>query len=579
MTFNGWLQIAIFAVLVILITKPFGGYMTRVFNGERTPLRVVLHPIEVGIYKLCGVRPDEEQHWISYAVAMLAFSFAGFVTMYGIQRLQNILPFNPQGQDAVSPDLAFNTSVSFLTNTNWQSYVPETTMSYLTQMWALTVHNFVSAATGIVLAIVLIRGFARRSARTLGNFWVDLTRCVLYILLPISIVVGLVFIALGMPENLNAYTDASTLEGAKQVIAQGPVASQEVIKMMGTNGGGFMNANSAHPFENPSALTNFIQMLLIFSIGAGLTNVFGRMVGSQRQGWAVFAIMGVLFLVGVVTCYSAESAGNPAFAAFHVDQAATTLQAGGNMEGKEVRFGLADSALFTTVTTDASCGAVNNMHDSLLPIAGMVPMVNIMLGEIIFGGVGSGLYGMLLFVIIAMFVAGLMVGRTPEYLGKKLEAKEVKMAMLAILCLPLSILGWTALAVVLPVGTGAMANAGPHGFSEALYAYTSATGNNGSAFAGISANVPFWNDTLGLAMFIGRFLMIIPMLAVAGSLVQKKIVPTSAGTFPTDSPLFVGLVVGVIAITGGLIYFPAVSLGPVVENFAMHAGTLFDTGS
>ncbi len=579
MTFNGRLQIAILAVLVILNTKPFGGYMTRVFNGERTPLRVVLHPIEVGIFKLCGVRPDEEQHWISYAVAMLAFSFAGFVIMYAIQRLQNVLPFNPQGQDAVSPDLAFNTSVSFLTNTNWQSYVPETTMSYLTQMWALTVHNFVSAATGIVLAIVLIRGFARRSARTLGNFWVDLTRCVLYILLPISIVVGLVFIALGMPENLNAYTDASTLEGAKQVIAQGPVASQEVIKMMGTNGGGFMNANSAHPFENPSALTNFIQMLLIFSIGAGLTNVFGRMVGSQRQGWAVFAIMGVLFLVGVVTCYSAESAGNPAFAAFHVDQAATTLQAGGNMEGKEVRFGLADSALFTTVTTDASCGAVNNMHDSLLPIAGMVPMVNIMLGEIIFGGVGSGLYGMLLFVIIAMFVAGLMVGRTPEYLGKKLEAKEVKMAMLAILCLPLSILGWTALAVVLPVGTGAMANAGPHGFSEALYAYTSATGNNGSAFAGISANVPFWNDTLGLAMFIGRFLMIIPMLAVAGSLVQKKIVPTSAGTFPTDSPLFVGLVVGVIAITGGLIYFPAVSLGPVVENFAMHAGTLFDTGS
>jgi K+-transporting ATPase ATPase A chain len=579
MTFNGWLQIAIFAVLVILITKPFGGYMTRVFNGERTPLRLVLRPIEVGIYKLCGVRENEEQHWVSYAVAMLAFSFAGFVIMYAIQRLQNVLPFNPQAQDAVSPDLAFNTSVSFLTNTNWQSYVPETTMSYLTQMWALTVHNFVSAATGIVLAIVLIRGFARRSARTLGNFWVDLTRCVLYILLPIAIVVGLVFIALGMPENLNAYTEATTLDGAKQLIAQGPVASQEVIKMLGTNGGGFMNANSAHPFENPSALTNLIQMLLIFSIGAALTNVFGRMVGSQRQGWAVFAIMGVLFLVGVVTCYSAESAGNPAFAAFQVDQTASPLQAGGNMEGKEVRFGLANSALFTTVTTDASCGAVNNMHDSLLPIAGMVPMVNIMLGEIIFGGVGSGLYGMLLFVIIAMFVAGLMVGRTPEYLGKKLEAKEVKMAMLAILILPLSILGFTALAVVLPVGTGAMANAGPHGFSEGLYAYTSATGNNGSAFAGISANVPFWNDTLGLAMFIGRFLMIIPMLAVAGSLVQKKIVPVSAGTFPTDSPLFVGLVVGVIAITGGLIYFPAVSLGPVVEHFAMHAGTLFDTGS
>ena len=579
MTFNGLLQITIYAVLVIFVTKPFGGYMTRVFNGEHTPLRRIVHPIEVGIYKLCGVREDEEQHWLSYAVAMLAFSFAGFVIMYAIQRLQNVLPFNPQGQSTISPDSAFNTSVSFMTNTNWQSYVPETTMSYLTQMWALTVHNFVSAATGIVLAIVLIRGFARRSARTLGNFWVDLTRCVLYILLPISIVVGLVFIALGMPENLNAYTDVTTLEGAKQVIAQGPVASQEVIKMMGTNGGGFFNANSSHPFENPSALTNLIQMLLIFSIGAGLTNVFGRMVGSQRQGWAIFAVMGVLFLIGVTTCYLAESAGNPAFTPFHVDQTASALQAGGNMEGKEVRFGLANSALFTTVTTDASCGAVNNMHDSLLPLAGMVPMVNIMLGEIIFGGVGSGLYGMLLFVIVAMFVAGLMVGRTPEYLGKKLEAKEVKMAMLAILILPLSILGFTALAVVLPVGTGAMANAGPHGFSEALYAYTSATGNNGSAFAGISANVPFWNDTLALAMLIGRFLMIIPMLAVAGSLVQKKIVPISAGTFPTDSGLFVGLVVGVIAITGGLIYFPAVALGPVVEHFAMHAGTLFDTGS
>jgi K+-transporting ATPase ATPase A chain len=573
------LQIAIYAALVILITKPFGGYMTRVFAGERTLLQAVLRPVEAGIYRLCGVRENDEQHWVSYAVAMLAFSFAGFVVMYGIQRLQNVLPFNPAGQDAVSSDLAFNTSVSFLTNTNWQSYTPETTMSYLTQMWALTVHNFVSAATGIVLALVLIRGFARRSVRTLGNFWVDLTRCVLYILLPICIVVGLLFIALGMPDNLNAYTEATTLEGAKQVIAQGPVASQEVIKMLGTNGGGFFNANSAHPYENLSALTDFIQMLLIFSIGGALTNVFGRMVGSQRQGWAIFAVMGVLFLAGVTTCYWAESVGNPAFAQFHVDQAPSALQAGGNMEGKEVRFGLADSALFTTVTTDASCGAVNNMHDSLLPIAGMVPMVNIMLGEIIFGGVGSGLYGMLLFVIVAMFVAGLMVGRTPEYLGKKLEAKEVKMAMLAILILPLSILGFTALAVVLPVGTAAMNNAGPHGFSEALYAYTSATGNNGSAFAGLSANVPFWNDTLGLAMFIGRFLMIIPALAVAGSLVQKKIVPASAGTFPTDSPLFVGLVVGVIAITGGLIFFPAVSLGPVVENFAMHAGTLFDTGS
>jgi K+-transporting ATPase ATPase A chain len=579
MTFNGWLQIAIYSVLIVLIAKPFGGYMTRVFNGERSFLRPVLRWLEVCIYKICGVREDEEQHWVTYAVAMLAFSFAGFVIMYAIQRLQNVLPLNPAGQDAVSPDLAFNTSVSFLTNTNWQSYVPETTMSYLTQMMALTVHNFVSAATGIVLAIVLIRGFARRSMQTLGNFWVDLTRCVVYILLPLSIVVGLVLIACGTPQNLAAYTDVTTLDGARQVIAQGPVASQEVIKMLGTNGGGFFNANSAHPFENPSALTNLIQMLLIFSIGGALTNVFGRMVGSQRQGWAIFAVMGVLFLAGVIVCYSAEAQGNPAFAAFHVDQTASALQAGGNMEGKEVRFGIADSALFTTVTTDASCGAVNNTHDSLLPIAGMVPMVNIMLGEIIFGGVGSGLYGMLLFVIVAMFVAGLMVGRTPEYLGKKLESKEVKMAMLAILILPLSMLGFTALAAVLPVGTGATNNAGPHGFSEMLYAYVSATGNNGSAFAGLSANVPFWNATLGLAMFIGRFLMIIPMMAIAGSLVRKKIVPTSAGTFPTDGPLFVGLVVGVIAITGGLIFFPAVSLGPIVENFSMHAGTLFDTGS
>jgi K+-transporting ATPase ATPase A chain len=579
MTFNGWLQIALYAVLVVLLAKPMGGYMTRVFAGERTLLRPVLRPIEVGIYKVCGVREEDEQHWVSYAAAMLAFSFAGFVIMYALQRLQNVLPLNPQGQDAVSPDLAFNTSVSFMTNTNWQSYVPETTMSYLTQMTALTVHNFVSAATGIALAIALIRGFARRSAQTIGNFWVDLTRGVLYLLLPISVIVGLVLIWQGTPENLHAYTEIATLDGGKQLIAQGPVASQEVIKMLGTNGGGFMNANSAHPFENPNAMTNLIQMLLIFSIGAGLTNVFGRMVGSQRQGWAIFAVMGVLFLAGVITVYTAEAPGNPAFAAVQVDQAPSALQAGGNMEGKEVRFGIANSSLFTTVTTDASCGAVNNMHDSLLPLAGMVPMVNIMLGEIIFGGVGSGLYGMLLFVIVAMFVAGLMVGRTPEYLGKKLEAKEVKMARLAILILPLSILGFTALAVVLPVGTGAMANAGPHGFSEALYAYTSATGNNGSAFAGISANVPFWNDTLGLAMFIGRFLMIVPMLAIAGSLARKKIVPVSAGTFPTDSPLFVGLVVGVIAITGGLIYFPAVSLGPVVEHFAMHAGALFDTGS
>jgi potassium-transporting ATPase potassium-binding subunit len=450
MTFNGWLQIALFAVLVVLLTKPFGGYMTRVFTGERTLLRPVLRPIELGIYKMCGVEENEEQHWVGYAIAMLAFSFAGFVIMYGIQRLQNVLPLNPQGQDAVSPDLAFNTSVSFMTNTNWQSYVPETTMSYLTQMTALTVHNFVSAATGIALAIALIRGFARRSAQTIGNFWVDLTRCVLYILLPISIVVALVLIWQGTPDNLHAYTEVTTLEGGKQLIAQGPVASQEVIKVFGTNGGGFMNANSAHPFENPNALTNLIQILLIFSIGAGLTNVFGRMVGSQRQGWAIFAVMGLLFLAGIATAYTAEAPGNPAFTALNVDQAAGALQAGGNMEGKEVRFGLANSVLFATVTTDTSCGAVNTMHDSLLPLAGMVPLANMMFGCIFFGGVGSGLYGMLMFVIVSMFVAGLMVGRTPEYLGKKLEAKEVKMAMLAILILPLSMLGWTALPSCFP---------------------------------------------------------------------------------------------------------------------------------
>jgi K+-transporting ATPase ATPase A chain len=579
MTFNGWLQIALYCVLLVLITRPIGGYMTRVFNGDRTPLSPVLGPLERGLYRVSGVDETQEQHWIAYAVAMLAFTFAGFIVLYALQRLQGMLPFNPQDQTAVAPDLAFNTSVSFITNTNWQSYVPETTYSYLVQMAGLTVHNFVSAATGIALAIALIRGFARRSANTIGNFWVDMTRCVLYILLPIAIVVSLVFVGLGMPQNLNAYTEATTLEGAKQIIAQGPVASQEVIKMLGTNGGGFFNANSAHPFENPNAVTNLIEVLLIFSLGAAMTNVFGRMVGNQRQGWAIFAVMFMLFMAGTVTTYWAESAGNPAFAALHVDQSASALQSGGNMEGKEVRFGIAQSALFTTITTDASCGAVNNMHDSLLPIAGMVPMVNMMLGEIIFGGVGSGLYGMLLFVIVAMFVAGLMVGRTPEYLGKKLEAKEVKMAMLGILILPFSMLGFTALAVVLPTGTGALANAGPHGFSEALYAYVSTTANNGSAFAGLSANAPFWNSTLGMAMFMGRFLMIIPMLAIAGSLVRKKIVPVSAGTFPTDGGLFVGLVVGVILITGGLTFLPSLALGPIVEHLAMHTGTLYDTGS
>jgi len=575
MTLNGWIQIALYCVILIALTKPFGGYLARVFSGERTLLSPMLGWMERGLYRVSGVNPNEEQHWLVYAMAMFAFSVAGFLALYAIQRLQGVLPFNPQHLPGVEPSLAFNTSISFVSNTNWQSYVPETTMSYLTQMAGLTVHNFVSAATGIALAVALVRGFARRSAKSVGNFWADLVRCTLYILLPISIVVGLFFVWQGMPQNLSAYIDAHTLEGAKQTVAQGPVASQEVIKMLGTNGGGFFNANSAHPYENPNALTNFVQMLLIFSIGAALTNMFGRMVGSEKQGWAIFAVMFALFLVGTAVIYQQEAPGNPAFAAMHVDQTASALQSGGNMEGKDVRFGIANSALFSTITTDASCGAVNTMHDSLMPLAGMIPIVNIMLGEIIFGGVGSGLYGMLLFAIVAVFIAGLMVGRTPEYLGKKIEAKEVKMAMLAILILPLSILGFTALAVVLKDGLAGPLNSGPHGYSEILYAYTSATGNNGSAFAGISANTLFYNSTLGIAMLVGRFLMIVPMLAAAGSLAAKKIVPPSAGTFPTDGPLFVGLLIGVILIVSGLTYFPALALGPIVEHLSMLAGTAY----
>jgi potassium-transporting ATPase potassium-binding subunit len=575
MTINGWIQIAIFAIVVILLTRPLGGWMTRVFAGERTFLHPILGPVERVFYRIAGVDPAVEQHWTTYGIAMLTFSLFGFLALYALQRLQGVLPFNPQALSEISPDSALNTSISFVTNTNWQSYVPESTMSYFTQMAGLTVHNFVSAATGIALALALIRGFVRRSAKTIGNFWADLTRCTLYILLPISIVVCLVFVWQGMPQNLSSYVDATTLECAKQTIAQGPVASQEVIKMMGTNGGGFFNANSAHPYENPTPLTNFIQLVLIFSLGAALTNVLGRMAGDERQGWAIFAAMGVLFLAGVTTVYWAEAAGNPAFAAAHVDMAASASQAGGNMEGKEVRFGIANSALFATVTTDASCGAVNGMHDSFTPLGGMIPLINIQLGEIIFGGVGSGLYGMLLFAIVALFVAGLMVGRTPQYLGKKLEAREVKMTVLAILILPLAILGGTALATVLPAGLAGLANSGPHGFSEILYAYTSATGNNGSAFAGLSANTPFYNTTLSIAMMAGRFLMIVPMLAVAGSLAAKRLAPPSSGTFPTHGGLFVSLLVGVVIIIGGLTYFPAIALGPVVEQIAMNAGTLF----
>jgi K+-transporting ATPase ATPase A chain len=574
-TIDGWMQIALFAVIVTLITRPFGGYMTRVFAGERTLLWPILRPIERAIYRCCGIDEREEQHWLTYAVAMLSFSVVGFATLYALERLQWYLPFNPEHQSGLAPDLAFNTSVSFVTNTNWQNYGGETTMGYLVQMAGLTMHNFLSAATGIALALALIRGFARREAKAVGNFWVDLTRTTLYVLLPISIVVALFYVWQGVPQNLNAYVDATTLEGAKQVIAQGPVASQEAIKIFGTNGGGFFNANSAHPYENPTALTNLVQLISIFAIGAGLTNVLGRMVKDERQGWALFAAMGVLFLAGVSVAYWSEAHANPAFAAFDVDSAHTALQAGGNMEGKEVRFGPALSALYATVTTDASCGAVNAMHDSFLPLGGMIPLVNIQLGEVIFGGVGSGLYGMLAFAIVAMFVAGLMVGRTPEYLGKKLEAREVKMTILALLSLPLSILGFTALAAVVPAGLAGIANGGPHGFSEILYAYSSTTGNNGSAFAGLSGNTPFYNVTLAFAMLIGRFIFVIPLLAVAGSLAQKRLLAPSAGTFPTNRPLFVGLLVGVVLIIGGLTYFPAVSLGPVTEQVAMDQGHLY----
>src|SRR5271166_5230029 len=575
MTIVGWVQIALFSVIVILITRPFGGYMTRVFAGERTFLSPVLRPVERAVYWCCGVDEKEKQHWLTYAVALLFFSVVGFLTLYALQRLQWYLPFNPQDQAGIEPSSAFNTSVSFVTNTNWQSYVPETTMGYLVQMAGLTVHNFVSAATGIALALALIRGFVRREAKAIGNFWVDLTRTTLYVLLPLSVVIALFYVWQGMPQNLGPYVDATTIEGAKQTIAQGPMASQEAIKILGTNGGGFLNANSAHPYENPNALTNLIQLISIFSIGAALTNVLGRMVHDERQGWAIFAAMGILFFAGVTTAYWSESHGNPSVAAFNVDSAPSALQAGGNMEGKEVRFGPALSALYATVTTDTSCGAVNSMHDSFLPVGGMVPLVDNQLGEVIFGGVGSGLYGMLAFAIVAMFVAGLMVGRTPEYLGKKLEAKEVKMTILALLSLPLSILGWTALATVVPPGLAGIANTGPHGFSEILYAYTSGTGNNGSAFAGISANTLFYNTTIAGAMLIGRFIFVVPMLAVAGSLAEKKLLAPSAGTFPTHSPQFVGLLVGVILIIGGLTYFPAISLGPVTEQVAMNQGKLF----
>ena len=567
MTVIGWIQILLYCAIVVALVKPLGWYMTRVFNGESTFLSPVLRPVETALYRIGGVDQKREQHWLTYTVAMLLFHVGGFLIIYGLMRLQALLPFNPAEQSAVAPDLSFNTAISFLTNTNWQNYGGESTLSYLTQMVGLTHQNFLSAATGIALAVALIRGFSRSSMRTIGNFWVDVTRCTLYVLLPICIVYTLFLVWQGMPQTLGAYVGTTTLEGAKQTIAVGPVASQVAIKMLGTNGGGFFNANAAHPFENPTALSNFVQMISIFALGAALTNVFGRMVGNQRQGWAILAVMGALFLSGVAVTYWAEANGTSILSSLGLT--------GGNMEGKEVRFGIVASSLFAVITTAASCGAVNAMHDSFTALGGMIPLINMQLGEIIVGGVGAGLYGMLLFVVLAIFVAGLMVGRTPEYVGKKIEAREVKMAMLAILILPLMYLGWTAVAVVLPSAVASMANSGPHGFTEVLYAFTSATGNNGSAFGGLTGNTFFYNLTLASSMFVGRFFRIVPAMALAGSRAAKKSIPPSAGTLPTTGGLFVGLVVGVILIIGGLTFFPALALGPIVEHLAMNANTLF----
>ncbi len=587
MSLNGWLQIAVFIAAVLSLAKPMGSYLTRVFERRATFLDGVLGPCERRLYRLTGVRPEEEMRWTEYVGSMLAFSAVTLVLTYAIERLQHWLPLNPQHLSNVAPDLAMNTAVSFTTNTNWQSYVPESTMSYLTQMLGLAPHMFWSAAIGMALAIAFIRGIARREMKTLGNFWVDLTRGTLWVLLPISIVFSLALVSQGVVQNFKAYDTAKLVEPQKvigtdgktstvttQTIAQGPVASQEAIKMLGTNGGGFFNANSAHPFENPTPLSNFLQMLSIFLIPAGLAITLGQMVGSPKHGWAVLAAMVVLWFAGTLTCYWAEAHGNPLLR--NVDAHASALQSGGNMEGKEVRFGIANSALFATVTTDASCGAVNGMHDSFTPLGGMVPMVNILLGEVVFGGVGAGLYGMLVFVVMAVFIAGLMVGRTPEYLGKKIEAYDVQMAMLYLLIFPMIILGFSAVSILMPnLGLGSLVNHGPHGLSEILYAYTSATGNNGSAFAGLNANTHWYNDSLGVAMFFGRFMMIVPMLAIAGNLAGKKIVPASAGTFPVTTPLFTLLLIGVIVIVGALTFFPVLSLGPVLEHLLLRAGQTF----
>jgi K+-transporting ATPase ATPase A chain len=575
MLWNAVLQTGLFTLILALVSVPIGLYMARVFADERTFLDPVLRPVERLIYRLCGVYPATEMTWAEYSIAVVWFSLAGMVLLYALERLQGFLPLNPQGFGAIAADLAFNTAASFTTNTNWQAYSGEQAMSYLTQMAGLAFHNFVSAATGIAVAIAVIRGFVRRSARTLGNFWFDLVRATLWILLPLSIVLALVLVWQGVPQNFSPYVHVHTLEGKEQVIAQGPVASQESIKELGTNGGGFFSANSAHPYENPTALTNLLQMLAIFAIGAGLTHTFGKMVGDRRQGWALFAAMAFLFIAGAGFAIWAEQAGNPLLSHLGVDQAASAAQSGGNMEGKEVRFGIVNSALFATITTDASCGAVNGMHDSYTPLGGLVPLLNMQIGEVIFGGVGSGLYGILVMAVLAVFIAGLMVGRTPEYVGKKIEAREMKLAMLYVLIFPAVILIGTAIGASIQPGLGAIANPGPHGLTEILYAYTSGTANNGSAFAGLSVNSVFYNYTMGLAMLLGRFMMMIPALAMAGSLAAKKSVPPGAGTFPTTGAIFVVLLVGTILIVAALTFFPADALGPIVEHFAMQAGRTF----
>ncbi len=590
MTANGWFQIGLYLFVIFLVTKPIGVFMTRVFNRERTFLDSLLSPIERLVYRLTGVDEKREMRWTEYAVAMLLFSGVSMTLLYLIERTQKWLPLNPQKFGNVDPGLAFGTAASFTTNTNWQVYSGESTMSYLTQMAGLAYHNFVSAAVGIVLAIVVIRGIARKETDKLGNFWVDTTRCLLWVLLPVCLIGSLILVSQGVVQNLKPYTTADLIQPftaqvtgpdgktttqtiTQQVIAQGPVASQEVIKEFGTNGGGFFNANSAHPFENPTPFSNFFEMVLIFAIPSGLTYTLGRMTGSQRHGWAVWAAMAFLFLAGVTTAYWAEARGNPLLAG--TDQRASELQSGGNMEGKEVRFGIANSTLFATVTTDASCGAVNGMHDSYTPLGGMVPLINIMLGEVVFGGVGAGLYGVFVFVVLAVFIAGLMVGRTPEYLGKKIESYDVKMAMLAVLILTFTILGFSAVSVVKPYGTAGITNPGPHGLSQVLYAYVSSTGNNGSAFGGINANTMWYNTTTAAAQLLGRFFMIIPVLAIAGSLAKKKVVPESAGTFPVTGGLFAGLLVSTILIVGALTFFPALSLGPILEHLLMNAGKAF----